>query len=151
MTAFLVCAIAITIVSSARRRSEGAIRQARDQLEEKVRERTAELESSNREIRESERQLRILTEAIPQQIWRADASGHIEYCNQHLRTYIGQCRGEALGDSFFSILHPEDEPLYRQGWRTLHRRPATDLILRRVCAGPMELPMVPFARDSAAH
>jgi PAS domain S-box-containing protein len=115
LTAFLVCAIAITIVSSARRRSEGAIRQSRDELEEKVRERTAELEASNREIRESERQLRALTEAIPQQIWRADTSGHIEYCNQHLRSYIGQAPGHCLGDSFYGILHSEDEPLYRQG------------------------------------
>jgi PAS domain S-box-containing protein len=115
LTAFLVCAIAISMVSSARRRSEGAIRQARDQLEKKVRERTAELEASNREIRESERQLRILTEAIPQQIWRADASGHIEYCNQHLRSYIGQIAGDALGDSFYSVMHEEDESLYRQG------------------------------------
>jgi PAS domain S-box len=114
LTAFLVCAIAIAIVSSARRRSESEIRQSRDLLEEKVRERTAELEHSNREIRESERQLRMLTEAIPQQIWRANASGHIEYCNQHLRVYIGKFADEALGAAFFGILHPEDEPLYRQ-------------------------------------
>jgi PAS domain S-box-containing protein len=115
LTAFLVCAIAITIVSSARRRSESAIRLARDELEAKVRERTAELERSNREILESERQLRMLTEAIPQQIWSADASGHIEYCNQHLRSYVGDIPGNALGESFFGILHPEDEPFYRQG------------------------------------
>jgi C4-dicarboxylate-specific signal transduction histidine kinase len=49
-TAFILCAIAITIVSSARKRAEIAIRAARDELEEKVRERTAELEQSNREI-----------------------------------------------------------------------------------------------------
>jgi PAS domain S-box-containing protein len=115
LTAFLVCAIAITIVSSSRRRSERATRQARDQLEEKVRERTAELEHTNREIRESERQLQMLTEAIPQQIWSADSSGRVEYCNQHLLTYTGKIAEEALGDSFFTILHPEDEPLYRQG------------------------------------
>jgi PAS domain S-box-containing protein len=121
LAAFLVCAIAISIVGSARRRSEGAVRLARDQLEEMVRERTAELEASNREIRESERQLRILTEAIPQQIWRADASGHIEYCNQHLRTYIGQAGGEGLGDSFYGVLHPEDEALYRQGFENAMR------------------------------
>ena len=118
LTAFMVCAIAITIVSSARRRSEGVIRHARDQLEEKVKERTAELELSNQEIRESERQLRMLTEAIPQQIWRADASGRIEYCNQHLRTYTGQYADEGLGEAFFSVLHPEDEPFYRQGLET---------------------------------
>ena len=50
LTAFILCAIAITVVSSARKRTEGAIRDARDQLEEKVRQRTAELEQSNREI-----------------------------------------------------------------------------------------------------
>ena len=50
LTAFIVCAIAITVVSSARKRAESAIREARDLLEEKVRERTAELEQSNREI-----------------------------------------------------------------------------------------------------
>lgn len=115
LVAFLVCAIGIAIVSSARRRSESVIRQARDEFEEKVRERTAELEASNREIQESERQLRILTEAIPQQIWRADAAGHIEYCNQHLRAYIGEAAGESLGDSFYNVVHPEDEPFYRHG------------------------------------
>ena len=82
--AFIVCSIAITVVSSSRKRAENAIRIARDQLEAKVRERTAELQRSNIEIKESERQLRILTEAIPQQIWRTDVAGSIEYCNHHL-------------------------------------------------------------------
>lgn len=50
LTAFILCAIAITIVSSARKRAESAIREARDDLEEKVRKRTAELEESNREL-----------------------------------------------------------------------------------------------------
>lgn len=50
LTAFILCAIAITVVSSARKRAESAIREARDQLEDKVRERTLELEQSNREI-----------------------------------------------------------------------------------------------------
>ena len=118
LAAFILCALAIAIVSSARKRAENAARLARNQLEAKVRERTAELEHSNLEIKESERQLRILTEAIPQQIWRADASGQIEYCNQHLRDYIGCEDNGRFGDSFFNILHPQDEPLFRQGWAT---------------------------------
>ena len=116
LAAFILCAFAIAIVSSARKRAENAARIARDQLEAKVRERTAELETSNLEIKESERQLRILTEAIPQQIWRADADGRIEYCNQHLRDYIGGEDHALLGHSFFDVLHPQDEPLFRQGW-----------------------------------
>ncbi|MGB7549423.1 MAG: ATP-binding protein [Terracidiphilus sp.] len=117
LAAFILCAIAITIVSSARKRAENAIRNARDQLEAKVRERTGELQRSNLEIKERERQLRMLTEAIPQQIWRADAAGRIEYCNRHLCDYIGMQTEELRGDAFFSALHPEDEPLFRQGWQ----------------------------------
>lgn len=116
LTAFVVCAIAIMAVSSSRKRAEAAIREARDRLEEKVHERTAELERSNLEIQESERQLRLLTEAIPQQIWRADAAGSIEYCNQHLIDYLGRSPESLRGDVFFAALHPEDEPLFRQGW-----------------------------------
>lgn len=115
-TAFILCAIAITVVSSARKRAENAIREARDQLEEKVRLRTAQLEKSNLEIQESERQLRLLTEAIPQQIWRADAAGAIEYCNQHLIDYLGRVPDLLRGEAFFAILHPEDEPLFRERW-----------------------------------
>jgi len=50
LAAYILCAMAIMVVSSARKRTESAIREARDQLEEKVRDRTAELETSNREI-----------------------------------------------------------------------------------------------------
>jgi PAS domain S-box-containing protein len=117
LTAFFVCAIAITVVSSTRKRSENAIRSARDLLELKVQERTAELVQSNLESKESERHLRLLTEAIPQQIWRADAAGRIEYCNQHLIEYLGSQMEEQCGEAFFSALHPEDEALFRRGWR----------------------------------
>ena len=118
LAAFILCAIAISIVSSARKRAENAVRMAKDELEIKVRERTAALERSNHEIVESERQLRMLTEAIPQQIWRAFASGEIEYCNQHLRDYVGEDQSALVGESFFSILHPEDAVLFRQGWES---------------------------------
>ncbi len=117
-TAFILCAIAITVVSSARKRAESAVRTARDELEMRVKERTAELEQTNREIQESERQLRQLTEAIPQQIWRADKSGDVEYFNGHLLAYLGCPTALLHGESFFQIFHPVDEPIVRQAWRT---------------------------------
>ncbi len=117
LAAFIVCAIAITIVSSARKRAENAIRVARDQLEAKVQERTIELQQSNREIQESERQLRILTEAIPQQIWRTDAAGGIEHCNQYLCDYLGLGPASLRGEAFFNVIHPEDKQLFRKGWQ----------------------------------
>ena len=124
-TAFILCAIAITVVSSARKRAESAVRAARNELEVRVKERTAELEQSNREIQESERQLRQLTEAIPQQIWRADGSGNVEYCNGHLLAFLGQPMAHLQGESFFHIFHATDEPLIRRGWRTALRSNST--------------------------
>jgi len=118
LAAFILSALAIAIVSSARKRAESVVRNARDQLEAKVRERTAELQRSNLEIQERERQLRMLTEAIPQQIWRADTSGRIEYCNQYLRDYVGASAESLLRESFLSILHDEDAPLFRRGWES---------------------------------
>lgn len=115
--AFIVCAIAITAISAARRRSENASKAARDELEERVRERTSELEKSNLETLERERQLRLLTEAIPQQIWRADAEGAIEYCNRNLLEFTGNHIESLLGEKFFSIFHPLDAPSFRNSWR----------------------------------
>jgi len=115
--AFVIFAIAITLVSSAMKRSEVAVRNARDQLEAKVQERTAELRQSNQELQESWRRLRMLTEAIPQQMWSADAAGNIEYCNQHLIDYIGSPVEGLIGKAFFRFLHPVDERLFREVWR----------------------------------
>ena len=117
MTAFIACAIAITIVSSARRRAENAVRDARNQLEDQVKERTARLVHSNQEILDRERQLRLLTEAIPQQIWSADTDGDIEYCNHDLLEYIGKTTEELRGGAFFEIVHPEDVSSFRECWQ----------------------------------
>jgi K+-sensing histidine kinase KdpD len=54
--AFVVCAVAASWVSSSKRKTEEALREATDQLEVRVAERTAELHRSNAELREKERQ-----------------------------------------------------------------------------------------------
>jgi PAS domain S-box-containing protein len=119
--AFIVCAIAITAISAARRRSENISRIARDELELRVRERTAELEQSNLETLERERQLRLLTEAIPQQIWRANANGAIEYCNRDLIEFTGRSIEKLQGEELFAIFHASDLPIVRRTWNSARR------------------------------
>ncbi len=114
--AFIVCAIAMSWVSSEQKRGKNAIKEARDQLDQRVLERTAQLQRSNAEIQESERRLRTLTEAIPQQIWSAGVDGQIEYCNNHLLEYVGYGTDDLKGEGFYRILHPEDEPTFRESW-----------------------------------
>ena len=118
IAAFVSCAIVIAAISSARKRGEVAIRIARDELERRVQERTSELEQSNQEILERERQLLNFAEAIPQQIWSADAKGTIEYCNRDLLAYIGKGMRELQGEAFFSIFHPEDASPFRESWES---------------------------------
>lgn len=115
-TSFIVCAIAITALSAARRRSETAIRAAKSELEVRVQERTAELQRSNEELKERERHLRLLTEAIPQQIWRTDSTGAIDYGNRNLLEYIGKSTEALSGERFYDIFHPEDASIVRLAW-----------------------------------
>jgi PAS domain S-box-containing protein len=130
--AFIICAIAITAISAARRRTENASKAARDELEARVRERTTELERSNLEILERERQLRLLTEAIPQQIWRANAEGEIEYCNHDLIEFTGESVEALRGKAFSSIFHPFDAPMFRKSWDMARRMGAPFEIEARV-------------------
>ena len=95
VASFVLCAIVITAISAARKKGEMAIRNAKDELERRVDERTADLQLSNQEILGRERQLLLLAEAIPQQIWSADPNGSVEYCNHNLLSYIGR-RSEGL-------------------------------------------------------
>lgn len=53
---FIVCSVVASWVSSSMRKTEEALRQARDQLELRVVERTAELQKSLAELHEKERQ-----------------------------------------------------------------------------------------------
>jgi K+-sensing histidine kinase KdpD len=58
--AFIVCALAASWVSSAKRQTEEALRQARDGLEVRVAERTSELQQTIAELQEKERQRLLL-------------------------------------------------------------------------------------------
>ena len=111
--AFIVCAIVANWVSSARKKSE-ELKEARNQLEVRVARRTAELQKSNIELREREHHLRLLTEVIPQQIWRGTSDGSIDYCNQRLLDYVGRATEEMKGERFLETIHGEDRESYRR-------------------------------------
>ncbi len=63
-TAFVVCAIAVTAVSAARKRAELAIRSARDELEARLQERTAELERNSSELMLAQERLARLSRTL---------------------------------------------------------------------------------------
>jgi len=115
--AFVACSLVASSVSSAKKRDEEALKDARDRLEMRVEERTAELQSSNRELAEREHQLQLLTEVIPQQIWSGSATGAIDYGNSQLMNYTGCELKDMNTERFLQTLHPHDRARFEKAWQ----------------------------------
>jgi PAS domain S-box-containing protein len=115
--AFILCSFVASWVSASKKKSEEALREARDELGIRVSERTAELQASNAELRQRERQLRLLTEVIPQQIWSGTPDGSIDYCNHRLLEYVGCSLEEVQGGRFVETIHPDDRAEFIDAFR----------------------------------
>jgi PAS domain S-box-containing protein len=59
-------------------------------------------------LRESEFNLRQLTETIPEMLWSATPEGVIDYCNARVLDYTGFSAEEIMGDGWIRLLHPDD-------------------------------------------
>jgi PAS domain S-box-containing protein len=68
---------------------------------------TARTQAESR-LRESERNLRQLTETIPEMLWSATPEGAIDYCNARMRHYTGFNAEQVMGDGWTKLLHPDD-------------------------------------------
>ncbi len=67
-------------------------------------------------LRKSEQRLRVLTEALPQLVWTADAIGTVDYVNRRWCAYTGQTKQQAMGNGSFAAVHPEDVPSVEHSW-----------------------------------
>lgn len=115
-----------------RKRAEQALKQAHDELEVRVRERTAELAKANQELqlevaerqraaealRRSEAQLQksrdfylILFEDFPAMVWRAGTSGKRDYFNRTWLRFAGKKMENELDGHWMDSLHPEDRAM----------------------------------------
>ena len=105
--------------------AERAVEQAREELERRVRERTAELVSVNQalraeiaereraqgSLRQSEERYRHLVENIHEAIFTVDPTGRITYISPAIeRVSGGYAPAEVIGRSFVEFLHPDDKP-----------------------------------------
>jgi len=59
-------------------------------------------------LRESEERYRLLSEAIPQPLWRSNANGEALEFNRRWYEYTGQTPEEAKGNGWRKALHPDD-------------------------------------------
>jgi PAS domain S-box-containing protein len=67
-------------------------------------------------LRESELNLRQMTETIPEMLWSATADGAIDYCNTRLLDYTGFSAGEVMGSGWTKLIHPDDVESAARTW-----------------------------------
>jgi PAS domain S-box-containing protein len=91
------------------RDSEQELRKARDELEIKVAERTAEL-------RHSERELRDLLDSIPAVAWSALPDGSNSYVNKRFVEYCGMPPEQIAGSGWHAATHPDDLERHNAKW-----------------------------------
>ena len=67
-------------------------------------------------LRESELNLRQLTETIPEMLWSATPEGEIDYCNARVLDYSGFTAEEIMGGGWIKLLHPDDVDQTARVW-----------------------------------
>jgi PAS domain S-box-containing protein len=101
--------IYVQALISRRRRAEEALREARDELEVRVEERTAELTQTNETLRVSEERYRMLVESVKDYaIFLVDTEGRVAHWNAGAERLYGYGEEEILGEDGSLLFTPED-------------------------------------------
>ena len=64
-----------------------------------------------------ERELRQLTETIPEMLWSATADGAVDYCNARFLEYTGLSTDAVAGEGWQKAIHPDDAARICPVWR----------------------------------
>lgn len=103
------------------------------ELEERIAQRTSDLESANRillgeveerrkaerALRQSEEYFRKAIDTIPGLVWSSLPDGHIDYLNERWLAYTGLSLHEASGWGWQAAVHPDDLPGLVTYWKSI--------------------------------
>ncbi|TPQ28119.1 PAS domain S-box protein [Methylomonas koyamae] len=76
-----------------------------------------QLKQTENALRESEREFRVLTEAMPQIVWATRPDGWNVYHNQRWVEYTGLTLEESYGHSWIEQVHPDDRQRAWEAWQ----------------------------------
>lgn len=133
---FFFCGVACTALGESQRTAQRRARRALDtavmrgdELEAEIaRRRLVEqsLRQREQELLQSEEQFRNLTEAIPQIVWTADASGAVRFVNRRWEDYTGMPSDTLAARGWDRVqIHPDDVERLKSNWQLVVAK-ATD-------------------------
>ncbi len=96
--------------------NEAARRRSQEELEARVAERTAEIETAGRTLRQREQRFRFLADSMPQIVWTSNPAGVTDYFNQRWHEYTGLTLEETVTGGMESVIHPDDLAAITEGW-----------------------------------
>jgi len=67
-----------------------------------------EQKRAEQQLKESEKNWRVLAESVPQLVWTTQPDGSATYLNQQWYDYTGSSSKESLGHAWSQFLHPDD-------------------------------------------
>ena len=68
------------------------------------------------DLKQSQENLRQMTETIPEMLWSATPEGAIDYCNARVLDYTGFPAEEIMGNGWRKLVHPDDVDLAAREW-----------------------------------
>ena len=71
---------------------------------------------AEKKLQESERNLRLFMETIPQMLWSAAPDGAIDYYNQRVLDYTGLSMDELRGAGWIKPIHPDEQKAMTKAW-----------------------------------
>jgi PAS domain S-box-containing protein len=98
------------------RRLEEDLRKARDELEVRVRERTAELDKASMALLASKTLFESFARVSPVGIFRTDAGGNYIYVNQRWCDMAGIKSEDSFGAGWLKAVHPQDRERISEEW-----------------------------------
>ncbi len=71
---------------------------------------------AERALRDSEARFRTFAQAMPNQVWAADAQGRLDWFNEKIYSYSGYGHEDLLADGWGRMVHPGDLHAVRTRW-----------------------------------
>jgi diguanylate cyclase (GGDEF)-like protein/PAS domain S-box-containing protein len=98
--------------------AEAQLQTLKRELEQRVYQRTAELQQAHQKLQISQRLFWTVTNAAPVLLWMSDEGGEFSFFNQPWLHFTGSTYDESLGQGWIHFLHPDDRERVLQAYRS---------------------------------